>query len=41
MLRSGHLREAGTLLLAAFQWGHYSKVSLRAYAGSAFKLVGG
>ena len=27
VLRSNHLREAGTSLLAAFQWGHYSKVN--------------
>lgn len=38
VLRSGHLREAGTSLLSAFQWGHYSKVRLR---GSAPKLEGG
>ena len=31
VLRSGHLRDAGTSLLAAFQWGHYYKVSLRGH----------
>jgi len=28
-LRGNHLREAGATLLAAFQWGHYSKVRAR------------
>ncbi len=27
-LRKNHMREAGTSLFSAFQWGHYSKARL-------------